>query len=72
MLTSSKEDAAGNALRHMHARRVDGAVITYRIPEDQADTYLYPPIQNDPDWYTPRAPVPGSMITGWTNLPAGT
>ena len=61
MLTGSREDAAGNALRHMQMRQVDGAVIIDKVPEDRAGTYPYPPIQKDPDWYTPRK-LPGSMI----------
>lgn len=60
MLTSSWEDAAGNARRQPPS---DGAVIEYRVPEDQADTYLYPPMPMGPHtWYTLRKPLPGSMI----------
>lgn len=62
MLPSSTEDAAGNARRHMQMRQVDGAVITYRVSEDQADAYLYPAIQKAPDWYTLRQPLPATMI----------
>jgi hypothetical protein len=69
MLTSSEEDAAGNARRQMQLGQIEGAVITYRVPEGEADTYLYPAIQKDPDWYTLRKPLPGTMIYDVHYLP---
>ena len=60
MLTTSREDAEGNAHRHPQG---DQAVITYRVPESQTDDFLYPPMPMGPvTWYMLRRPLPGSMI----------
>ena len=60
MLTSSQQDAEGNARRQPHG---DQAVITYRVPESLADDFLYPPMAMGPVmWYTLRRPLPDSMI----------
>jgi hypothetical protein len=60
MLTSSWQDAAGNARKQPPG---DRAVVMYLIPEDEADAYLYPSMAMGPNtWYTLRKPLPGSMI----------
>ncbi len=60
MLTSSKEDAEGNARRQPQG---DQAVVTYWVPESLADDFLYPPIPMGPvTWYTLRRPLPDGMI----------
>ena len=60
MLTTSRQDAEGNARRHPQG---DQAVITYRVPERLADNFLYPPMRMGPvTWYTLRRPLPDSMI----------
>jgi hypothetical protein len=61
MLTSTKEDA------WQHARSKpegDRAVITYEMPKNQFDDYLYPPLEVVPavSFYSLRQPLPGSMI----------
>jgi hypothetical protein len=60
-LTSDKEDAWG------HARRKSGndhAVVTYWIPGDQFDDFLYPPLELAPTvrFYSLRQRLPGTMI----------
>ena len=58
MLTSSWEETAGNALRQPPG---DRAVSAYRVPEDQAEVYLFPPLLMCPkSWYALRLPLPGT------------
>jgi hypothetical protein len=61
MLTSSWEDAEGNARRQPQG---DRAVITYRVPEGMADDFLHPPMAMAPTimWYTLKERLPGGMI----------
>ena len=60
MLTSSWDDAVGNARRQPGS---DRAVVAYRLPGDQIDEYLFPPMAMGPNtWYTLRRPLPGDMI----------
>jgi hypothetical protein len=69
-LTSSAAEAKGGARRYMQFGGA-GAVITYRVPGEQTDTYLYEPVDlGTVRWYALRAPLPGSMIHHVDYLPA--
>ena|SRR5215467_4255884 len=59
MLTTNREIAGGFARREPLG---DRAVITYRIPGWQVDTYLYPPRTANLADYALKKPLPGSMI----------
>ena len=70
-LTSSEAGARGLAQRFLQFGR-DGAVITYLVPGNQADVYLYEPVDlGTVRWYALRKPLPGSMIHQVDYLPAG-
>jgi hypothetical protein len=59
MLTSNREMAEGFARR---TPPHDRAVITYRVPADEVDTYLYPSRTTDLAEHALKLPLPGSMI----------
>ena len=69
MLTSDRADAVSHALRKPLG---DRAIITYRVPADQLDAYLWPPHEISPGiwWYTLRKPLPRSMMQSVDCLPA--
>ncbi len=61
-LTSSKAEAKGAAQRYMEFGG-DGAVISCRVLGNEADDYLYEPVDlGTVTWYALRKPLPGRMI----------
>lgn len=60
MLTTNRDIAVGFARREPLD---DRAVITYQVPRNQVDTYLYPSRTADLMDYAVREPLPGWMIT---------
>src|SRR5258708_33489146 len=69
-LTSSEAEARGLAQRYLHFGG-DGAVIFYRVPGNEADVYLYEPVDlGTVRWYALRKPLPGSMVHHVDYLPA--
>ena len=69
-LTSSEAEATGIAERYRQFGG-DGAVITYRVPGDDVNAYLYEPVDlGTVRWYALRRPLRGSMIHHVSYLPA--
>ena len=69
-LTSSQAEAEGIAERYRQFGG-DGAVITYLVPGDEADAYLYEPVDlGTVRWHALRKPLPGHMIYHVDYLPA--
>jgi len=60
MLTINRDIAEGFARREPPG---DRAVITYRVPACQVDTYLHTTQRADLGDYALKVPLPGSMIT---------
>lgn len=68
-LTSSQAEAAGIAERYRQFGGA-GAVITYLVPGDEADAYLFEAVDlGTVRWYALRKPLPGRMIHHVDYLP---